>query len=531
MLLYGLILGQPLSNIDIGELYDCPCDEIFSIYMNDGKCTVNCFDGSSYQFVGNDFLLMQDRLDFEGQVRYYYPIHPEVNAIGGHEFWALEIKDSIMYISNDPFVVPKESNEQHLTILDFPNKYRISLDDLSRDTFLIPYQKSKGLENIDFTKENFNARYEGDSLILFSKKKYYTLYNGVLSESSEFYSSWEFFSKLNPEIYYLNPIKTNFTKTKQFISPENVLSFGIHGKRDKLFTDSVEYFVIVHKEEAHLQKLGLDDEESSLVGTWESGHSYWFDYDQPEVLFCSDNSSCKLIYKDILSYTQKELGQTKTIHALYEVNGNMMIGMYGKGLQALDNRPLNYEYALAKDVNKVLSGSIEYEGKTYGINESYSCIHYFDKSMNDLHTLSLVVDNKPTRRSGYYLDTLRDGRLAIGMERNGLGILDSMDAKHFYVRSIGEKKGLGLGNVLGFEQDASGNIWMGRPSKGVAVYSSRRDTVYNFLRSEYERNIGALSFEIDHRENMWLAGHNGLYYLESPADFNPIIFELLTLIL
>jgi len=132
-----------------------------------------------------------------------------------------------------------------------------------------------------------------------------------------------------------------------------------------------------------------------------------------------------------------------------------------------------------------------------------------------------LEDGTPVNDKGYFIDTLQSGQLIIGMQNLGLGIVNEITDSTLQIKSIGEKKGNFLTNVLTATEDHSGKIWMGRTSKGVAVYLPEADTAYTFLKAESSLKIGAISSELDDQGNLWLGTNLGLYFLKDPSGFDP----------
>ncbi|MFN7115442.1 MAG: hypothetical protein ACK4TA_01505, partial [Saprospiraceae bacterium] len=103
------------------------------------------------------------------------------------------------------------------------------------------------------------------------------------------------------------------------------------------------------------------------------------------------------------------------------------------------------------------------------------------------------------RQTGYILQRNHEGQLLYGSENHGLFI--QKDKNCGYADScwikIGEKQGLSLGNVLGVVQDQYGHYWMGRASRGIAVYLPEQKKAITFLISENQTQYGGISFAKD----------------------------------
>jgi hypothetical protein len=122
---------------------------------------------------------------------------------------------------------------------------------------------------------------------------------------------------------------------------------------------------------------------------------------------------------------------------------------------------------------------------------------------------------------GYYATQISDGRIAIGLASKGLGLVTETNGLPASVRIIGKEKGLRLDNVLSITEDRAGRLWMGRISQGIALYDPVRDTAVTWLRSPEEPNsVGTISACLNDDGSIWFGGHNSLYRLHAPHQFD-----------
>ncbi len=135
-----------------------------------------------------------------------------------------------------------------------------------------------------------------------------------------------------------------------------------------------------------------------------------------------------------------------------------------------------------------------------------------------LHWNGLKTNQQWTR--GYYFFTLASGKIALGITEKGLAIVNEKGRQLSLDRLIGKEKGVHLGNVLAIAEDSNGRIWMGRPTKGVALYDPQRDTAVTWSRSlDVQGSIGVWSALVDDQSTLWLGGHDGLYQLPHAHQF------------
>ena len=120
-----------------------------------------------------------------------------------------------------------------------------------------------------------------------------------------------------------------------------------------------------------------------------------------------------------------------------------------------------------------------------------------------------------TKLTGYFYLPLRNGQLAAGLSRDGLGLLDPPFVPGKEWTKIGEEKGLLLDNVLTVQEDLNGRLWCGRSSKGIAVYDPAQDTAVTWLRTQ-KGGLGTMCSALDSRNNLWLGTNKGLAWLEQP---------------
>ena len=217
-------------------------------------------------------------------------------------------------------------------------------------------------------------------------------------------------------------------------------------------------------------------------------------------------------------------GMINAIHSVVSCDdGSIYIGGYGEGITQYKDGKFNKVPDLISNLreNLILPGGLEMPDNSVMMITSGE--KPFISIKNDIVTKrqcaledgSIVVDK------GYFIDTLQSGQLILGMQNLGLGLVQAITDTTLQIKTIGDKKGNLLKNVLTATEDHSGKIWMGRASKGVAVYLPEKDTAYTFLKNKNKLNIGVMSSDLDDQGNLWLGTTAGLYLLENPDKFDP----------
>ena len=130
---------------------------------------------------------------------------------------------------------------------------------------------------------------------------------------------------------------------------------------------------------------------------------------------------------------------------------------------------------------------------------------------------------KPDYFAGYFIDTLKNGKLAFGLARRGLGIVQKWEKDSLDVKLISDEQGMQLVNVLHFQQDKEERIWMGRSSKGISLYDPVLDTAYTWLRNpDISNSYGSFSGQTDAQGNLWFGSNQGLKFVENPTRIRSV---------
>jgi len=225
---------------------------------------------------------------------------------------------------------------------------------------------------------------------------------------------------------------------------------------------------------------------------------------------------------NIVYYSPKNSDINKNIRTFVNHRGSIWMGGYGSGFSKLDsNRFTKINSKFLKENSKnIQNGGFELnDNESWFFNEGGNTI--FILKNNTLEPYEIYSDLKKKWFSGYYIDTLNDGRLAFSVKYDNFGILDSIVDHTIYMSTISNKCGLKHGNTWIFDQDKNSRIWLGRFTAGLAVYDIENETVISFPYDlKIKKSFGVLSMYIDDFDQIWLGTTNGLYILPDISEFD-----------
>ena len=223
-------------------------------------------------------------------------------------------------------------------------------------------------------------------------------------------------------------------------------------------------------------------------------------------------------------------GMIADLHSIAQSpNGNMWFGSYSEGITRFDGERF---YKHPKGTNptwRMMPGSILHGGQILmNVENDNNGIVVFD-GQKWAHYLKNVS-------AFFYITHLNDGRLALGSS-GGRGLALQKEKGNRFQDStdfqwIGADKGMKLLNVIGIAEDRLSNIWMGRPSQGIAVYDTHLDTAFTWLIQNAQTDFGAMTMTTDERGNVWFGTTKGVFLYKTPskndkttlnywASFNP----------
>lgn len=229
-------------------------------------------------------------------------------------------------------------------------------------------------------------------------------------------------------------------------------------------------------------------------------------------LLAGSHAGLGLYYPHILYYEGGKDGVPEAIHTIVDwKDGHKVVGSYTQGLHVFDGATFAKIPTSKVERQQTLPGGFNYKDDN---------LLFFDGRLgllevSDRDGVLTASVRAGAQAIGYMIDTLRDGRLAYGLYKQGLGIEHPMGS--VTIKEVGKEQGLLLDNVLCFAQDDRDRIWCGRSSKGIAVCDKDGNSCHTWLRdTEDPSTYGAMSMLADTSGALWLGTNAGLYHLAQP---------------
>lgn len=146
-------------------------------------------------------------------------------------------------------------------------------------------------------------------------------------------------------------------------------------------------------------------------------------------------------------------------------------------------------------------------------------IYYFQQGSEGIHAIENGKRYIPYSwdffYTGFFINTLRNGHLGVGTHRLGFMKFDPENPSDYYL--VGEDQGLDFINIICFDEDKYGRIWMGRTSMGMAAYCFEKQLLGKWDRNNIEPlSDGGMALIIDSTHQLWAGGNKGLYFLKDP---------------
>lgn len=274
----------------------------------------------------------------------------------------------------------------------------------------------------------------------------------------------------------------------------------------------------------------FDQKDKSLLGRTPLGMSkYMITAVHPGTHWASSHQGLHRVQNYIKYYPSGSSGLPPALHSVVQDQaGNILVGGYSTGWARLERDSFIHIEA-TREYPRILPRAFpapDGRGILYFAEEGlYSMYRLHDNKVQGYYpTVSSEVPKWAGRHpngrfTGYFIDTLHTGKIAFGGSRLGLGIIERMEGDSIKVLFKGKEKGMDLVNVLHYTEDTAHRIWMGRASRGIALYDSVKDTIRTWVRnSEVHGSFGSMSAHTDVRGNIWFGGHDGLYFLENPTS-------------
>lgn len=201
-------------------------------------------------------------------------------------------------------------------------------------------------------------------------------------------------------------------------------------------------------------------------------------------------------------------------------DGNIWFASFGEGLAGFDGLYLTPPPEGLKQIRMFNDGSLTDEkGNVYfnnGDKPEYGILKFDGKKQ----WAFLAGGNRLT---GFFLNRNKKGRILWGTSEHGLWILpeDKTGRDTSDWLKINRAKGLLLENVVTALEDRYGRYWMGRPSRGMAMYDPKTGHMLNWLRNQNANHYGCMSMAEDARGNLWFGTDRGLCFFENRPGIGP----------
>ncbi len=488
--------------------------ELGSRYVND-SIYVSFMDGKFYYFDGIKFLrtaypkskyyftnfysLKKGVILQDAKYKLWYrKTSEEFHEIEGRR--TIIVFDSICYsLSDDVIFVFDEESLKWLKKMEYPPQFAKQK--------LKPFIsiQNDGLEKICLKSDAGNMAFDIENGKVFELKSNNS-FAGFAFNKQFFYNfedhsiNWEYCDST----YYLVNLSNKYWDIpyKSFINPDaSSFSFLVSNRNKKYFYTMDTTCV--------LNYAGMMDLAGSNISKI-----------REDMYFVTSFGGVYKVNPYISYYTSDNSGLGINISCIVSHNNSIWVAGYGSKIAKLANNkfhivtPQDYSSINflpgAKRINKNLSWFFR-EGDS-------TMVRLKDNRLKKYFT---IIDGQNNNVAGYYIDTLNDGTLALGLNNYGLGIVDSIGDNKVFVHSIGKEKGNRLGNVLTFDQDKKGRIWMGRFSTGIAVYDTKKDTTVTYdYNIEDKKSFGALSMYLDTFDQLWFGTNRGVYMLRNASSFD-----------
>jgi len=209
------------------------------------------------------------------------------------------------------------------------------------------------------------------------------------------------------------------------------------------------------------------------------------------------------------------------IHFISEDNeSNIWFGGYGSGLSVYDGAEMKKDEG-HPELLRFLPGAHRYsrDDNIYSFMEKPIQFSVYKNGKWERYRL-IENGSLQSKSCGYIIRELRDSTMILGLQGNGLGIVDSIGDYSIHYRTVDTSKGMSIPNVLGVSEDKIGRIWIA--GRGMALYERGLDTAYSYPRHESDpRSFSAMSLTCDSHDRLWIGTHLGLYVLPDVSKFDP----------
>ena len=305
---------------------------------------------------------------------------------------------------------------------------------------------------------------------------------------------------LNNRLYALSDDNTSWNLLKTPFLPDEQLNI-LGSRQDKMFVahrpkpDVYDIYQLLPLSNQWVKRIGFKCKFMLYAVSQDQQGNYWF---------ASSGGALK-VYNNFLNYDVNDYSQLADLTTICQTpNGNLWIVSETNGISYLQNDKI----VSALPNQKILMGSMALTDNSMIFNEA--------------NGKNIQTDGKQIKR---IYPNCRINKWAVLPNKNmmcvtpnngiflgkGVGFVNDSLVR----LNINQEKGLQFGGATDATQDGQGNIWLGKYSNGVAVYSPKADTTKTWNRTNEATDFGAGAFATDYMGNIWLGTNKGLYFYET----------------
>jgi sensor histidine kinase YesM len=502
--------AQSIATVRFSEDDGLPCSNVIDLSLYKDELVLLCNMGENYTYNGVEF-------DKFHAADYSFG---SVSGLSEHAFFTSSYSMP-RYNTTDTSVMVPDRTEVHRNNLyygEFPHIYRFDTARLQWNKIFdilhhYPFLKNDSAEIEIVNEYTFAINSKQKYIINIRNHSMDTMAteNRILLWEN---SSNQAYTTLNHKFLHV----THQGQQSKYALKSNTDPLSI---LDKNKDEGWIEFITYEDDTATFYRLQLNDPQLETIAKVLKGDEFWtvpIPYDR---YYSCSNASFELLNPNILEFQLSDENFPPSLFSMGYINNTLILGGYGSGLRYVKNGKIKYFDSVDPPIsNNILTGNINYQGKSLFFVEGQPQVIAIDSSLS-INQYQILYNNQTTDNTGYYFDTLRNGRLGVGLEELGLGLVDSFSNGYMHCTVYGEELGFDLDNVLCFEEDQKGQIWMGHYKHGIAILNQNRDTILNFkYQAQDQHSFGVLSMEMDRRENLWLGTTKGLYLLEAPHSFD-----------
>lgn len=447
-------------------------------------------------------------------------VFPKDKKIGFHLYAYFRLKNGTEYFCYQTEIVIRQNKEDKRIKLNSMNDFSDNFQMLRGEVYFATYSKNKSLAIRKFngktiktlkyikpsdSRWNFQLFVNNQvNVIEYDKSslKIYRLENNRLKLQKKF--------DLKDSTLCIKQFKdflnfSGFTNHQKLFSCQNgVFSFHNFPSESELKTggNAPYYFQVFSGNRTYFEftKQGLSPIFNSTLNAGvhchvfnKSSNSYYANTNIHIIRFFPHIKKYPRLFNHAHSTSVFSLGQGR--------DGKIWVGSYLGALSVIDGQKV----AQSKFTNFMfLNGGLALKDKMLLFPESRKGALLF----SDKDHFQKIEENS----SFFYAYLSKNRRLYLGSEAKGLFYTEAStidNQKKVQWKIVDAKKGMKLLNVLTITEDKFGNIWMGRPSQGIAVYNPTSDKAKTWLIEKNEIDFGSLCSIIDNRKTLWFGRVDG----------------------